>query len=59
MIACIDGGLFCIGIPILLSIFFPSLGIWIAKKFKWCKKSCHCKCHNKLKVKGKPWENGG
>jgi hypothetical protein len=45
MIACIDGGLFCIGIPALLAILFPALGLWLRKRFKWCKKSCACKCH--------------
>lgn len=42
MIACIDGGLFCLGIPALILCAFP----WLAKKFwKVCKKSCKCKCH--------------
>ena len=45
MIACfLDGGLFCVGIPLLLATLFP----WIAKKFyKVCKKSCYCECHVK------------
>lgn len=45
MIACIDGGLFCIGLPVLLTILFPALGLWLKKRFKWCRKSCVCKCH--------------
>lgn len=36
MIACIDGGIFCIGVPALLVVVFPFLG-------KWLKKRCKCR----------------
>lgn len=43
MIACIDGGLFCIGIPLLVATLFP----WLARKlYKVCRKSCKCGCHD-------------
>jgi len=30
---------------IIIWLFFPALGVWLLKKFKWCKKSCDCDCH--------------
>ena len=32
---------------IILWLMFPSIGIWLIRKFKWCKKSCKCHCHGK------------
>lgn len=46
MIACVDGGLFCIGVPVLITIMGPTLVVWFRQKFKWCKKACGCKCHH-------------
>ena len=44
MIACIDGGIFCVGIPALILVAFP----WLARKiYRVCKKSCKCDCHDK------------
>jgi hypothetical protein len=45
MIACIDGGLICIPLAILLFMFPPSWWLirWIDKK----KNKCDCKCHDK------------
>lgn len=44
---CIDGGLFCIGVPVLIiSIFFPALGVKLKKKF--FRKQCGCKCDNEV-----------
>jgi hypothetical protein len=50
MIACIDGGLLCIPLAILLFLFPPSFWFvkWITRKTKRCKDdSCKCDCHNK------------
>jgi len=48
ILACIDGGLFCIGIPVLLATLFP----WVARKvYKVCKRSCGCGCHPQNKPK--------
>jgi len=45
-LACIDGGLFCVGIPLLVATLFP----WLARKiYKVCKKSCGCGCHTPTK----------
>lgn len=39
MIACVDGGLFCIGVPALIIFLFPAIGVWL-------KKRCRCrKCY--------------
>jgi len=38
---------------IILFILFPALGAWVFKRFKWCKKSCNCKCHDKAEVDDK------
>ena len=46
MIACIDGGLICVGLPLLLSLL--GVGGWI-KARKWCRKACDCQCHDKPK----------
>ena len=32
---------------IILICLFPAFGVWLKKKFKWCRKSCACKCHEK------------
>ena len=46
MIACIDGGLFCVGIPLLIACVFP----WLARRiYKVCKRNCQCECHEKKK----------
>ena len=48
MIACLDLGLFCVGIPLLLS-FLGIGGFWKWKRNrKVCDKLCGCKCHDKL-----------
>lgn len=36
MIACIDGGIFCVGVPALLIALFPCIGVWL-------KRRCKCK----------------
>jgi len=42
-----DGGLLCIGLPLLLASLFP----WITRRFyKLCKKSCKCSCHSNKPV---------
>lgn len=42
MMACIDGGIFCVGIPLLLAAAFP----WLARKiYKVCHRKCACDCH--------------
>lgn len=49
IIACIDGGLIC-G-PVAIIIYLCSIlgvGAWI-KRRKWCKKKCACDCHDKPK----------
>jgi hypothetical protein len=47
MIACLfDMGLICVPSAIAI-VLFPALGIWLRKKFKWCKKPCACDCHEK------------
>lgn len=51
LLSCLDGGLFCVGIPVLIAILCPALGIWMKRKFKWCQKSCKCECHEKPKPK--------
>lgn len=45
MIACIDGGVIC-G-PVALVIYLLSvLGVWKwIKRRRWCKKDCDCACH--------------
>lgn len=47
ILACIDGGLFCI--PAMVLVFlFPTVGTWLLHKwYKLCKKSCKCDCHDK------------
>lgn len=48
MIACIDGGLIC-G-PVLLVLGALGLGHYITRRLgKVCRKSCACKCHEKGK----------
>jgi ascorbate-specific PTS system EIIC-type component UlaA len=37
MIACIDGGLVCVGVPALLITLFPCIGLWLKKRCK-CKR---------------------
>jgi len=32
---------------IIIWLLFPSIGIWLIRRFKWCKKSCKCDCHGK------------
>ena len=51
IIACMfDAGLICIP-TLILCFLFPSIGLWLKKKFNWCKKSCKCKtCHGPEKV---------
>jgi hypothetical protein len=54
MIACIDGGIFCVGIPALIVIAFP----WLARKlWKVCKKSCGCKCHDQKAKHHRIWSD--
>jgi len=54
MIACIDGGLFCVGLPLLLACAFPASIPWLRRKFpnfnKWIVKRFACKkeCCTKL-----------
>jgi hypothetical protein len=52
IIACIDGGLFCIPALILYGILSSTGLLVVFKRFKWCKKKCACDCHptNKPKV---------
>ena len=45
ILSCVDGGIFCIGVPALIIFLFPALGVWLKKRCK-CKKSCDCKCHD-------------
>jgi hypothetical protein len=26
------------------------IGVFVKKKFKWCRKSCGCHCHNKKQI---------
>ena len=42
MIACVDGGIICIGVPALLIFLFPALGVWLKKRCK-CRKHYHVK----------------
>ena len=47
-LACIDGGLICIPTLVILgilSVVCPSAYVFLKNKFKWCKKTCKCKCH--------------
>jgi hypothetical protein len=30
---------------IIIWLLFPAVGVWLLKKFKWCKRSCKCDCH--------------
>jgi len=32
---------------ILLWSMIPVVAWWLRRKFKWCRKSCDCKCHDK------------
>jgi len=32
---------------IIIAIIFPALLLWLKRRFKWCRKSCKCDCHNK------------
>jgi hypothetical protein len=41
---------------IIIWLFFPAVGLWLLKKFKWCKRSCGCDCHGKPKTK-RVWFN--
>lgn len=49
MIACIDGGLIC-GPVIVWILSTLGIGAGVFKLFKWCKRSCKCKCHNHKKA---------
>ena len=35
--ACIDGGVFCVGVPALIIALFPCVGVWLKRRCK-CKK---------------------
>lgn len=53
MVACIDGGLFCVGIPAAICLGTA----WVFRKLhKVCKRSCKCHCHpsNKLALVKNP-----
>jgi hypothetical protein len=46
MIACIDGGLFCVILPALCILFPTLIGRWVKKKYVICvKKDEDCACH--------------
>ncbi len=45
MTACIDGGIFCIGLPLLLGLFCPWL---FRKKYKLCRRG-KCECDKEKK----------
>jgi len=47
MIAFIPG--LCPFDDIIIWLLFPAFGLWLLKKFKWCRKSCKCDCHGKPK----------
>lgn len=32
----------------ILVLMFPAFGVWLKRKFKWCRKSCKCNCHNEI-----------
>ena len=36
---------------VIIVLLCPAFGLWLKKKFKWCKKSCDCACHDQLKKK--------
>lgn len=50
ILACIDGGLFCVPAMILYAILSATGGLVVFKRFKWCKKKCVCDCHDKPKA---------
>jgi hypothetical protein len=50
ILACIDGGLFCIPALILYTILSSTGALVVFKRFKWCKKKCACDCHDKPKA---------
>lgn len=45
MIACIDGGVFCVGVPALIIALFPCVGVWLKRR---------CKCKRQQENPGDP-----
>lgn len=46
ILSCIDGGLICVPVAIIIACGGGGLVTWFYKKFRRvCKTSCHCNCH--------------
>jgi hypothetical protein len=45
MIAFIPG--LCPFDDIIIALLFPALLVWLKRRYKWCRKGCNCKCHDK------------